>query len=549
VQGKGLQLARGTVVFAFLASLLAGMFLPVYSDEIGWRFQERAGFDGVDKMFSDLCGLNTLARPPWFMMPARHYSSLFNTLFADPFYVRLSGVGYAMIWVLLLIILIGRITNNRHDRSSLTIIGLGLMSLGLLPLILVWSRPEQPILLAATAALVIASRDYRSGCPDTTAATSWRRSILILLLGIIAISYHLKGIIVIPLFLTCLISASRGRSALVSRLVTGSALIGVSVVATQYWVHRFQCPGDPILAARFVGYSMGAALTGASHGGQLVPALLKIFSNADLLEYIGFTAPSNEPMSDWLERNQVSFAQSTIWFRGLIFAWMAVLILAMISLTIAAGKALRQRKLDPKIAMALVIFASAIGWSATQITRNVYEASFVLPLVMMAALFALAAPGEGRQHSRRLGLLATFLGLAAISSQILVVAVYAPSLARAYQQQGYIEQQPYSLAVFGYERVNPDIIGAARLCHITAKPRANALLVDDLTYFAFMNSYRPQHRLGVLSVWNGTISDPVGYLRSRKSDGIIVGCRWLTGDLASRARRQGEFCCLGPPNW
>jgi hypothetical protein len=56
----------------FVTMIVLGTALPLYTDEIVWRFQERAGFTpGVDPMFSDTCGPNTLARPPIFMIPAR----------------------------------------------------------------------------------------------------------------------------------------------------------------------------------------------------------------------------------------------------------------------------------------------------------------------------------------------------------------------------------------------------------------------------------------------------------------------------------------------
>lgn len=46
-----------------IISILSGVLLPVYTDETGWRFEERAAIDGgVDIMFNDVCGPNTIAR-------------------------------------------------------------------------------------------------------------------------------------------------------------------------------------------------------------------------------------------------------------------------------------------------------------------------------------------------------------------------------------------------------------------------------------------------------------------------------------------------------
>lgn len=74
-------------------------------------------------------------------------------------------------------------------------------------------------------------------------------------------------------------------------------------------------------------------------------------------------------------------------------------------------------------------------------------------------------------------------------------------------------------------------------------------MIDDVTYFAFIRSRLPQHQLGVIGGWNGEIKDPVGYLKSRNSDGAVVSCHLLDADMRARSKSIGNFCCLGPPEW
>ncbi|MGO9390172.1 hypothetical protein [Rhodoblastus sp.] len=542
---KALRILKNCVVISFFASLLAGVFVPVYTDEVGWRFQERAGFDGVDKMFNDLCGANTLAAPPFFMLPARYFSAFFNAMFADPFYVRLSGVGYALLWAVLLLRLIGRIANDDRERSVLTIIAFGLMGLGVLPLLLVWSRPEQPIILATTAAISVAWLDWRKPAGPTPAAATWWRSIAILFLGIVAISYHMKGLVLIPLFLVCLVFSSQGKNSYIPRIASGALLLVATVFAAHYWVDRFQCPGDPILAAQLRRANLGFALT----GGDWRTALPILIGNVKLIYYFALAMPTIKPMSAWLAPDQLSLATTRAWLVLVVSSWFVALAVSLSYLAFAMAKSFLSRRLDRKATMSVVLFGSAIVWIVPQLVRNAYEASFVLPLMMLAYLFAFSASTERLRRSELLAILAVLLGAISIGSEILVALTYGPSLAQAFQQKGYIKEQPYSLTLLGYAELKPDIIGAASKCGITGKPRPSGLLVDDLTYFAFMQSYRPQHRLGVLSAWNGSIADPVAYLRARGSDGIIVGCRYLNDDLRRRSQRQGEFCCLGPPDW
>jgi hypothetical protein len=60
-----------------------------------------------------------------------------------------------------------------------------------------------------------------------------------------------------------------------------------------------------------------------------------------------------------------------------------------------------------------------------------------------------------------------------------------------------------------------------------------------------MHSWRPLHRLGTLDVWNGSIRDPLAYLRSKRSDGAVIACAYLPEDIRARAIQTGHFCCIG----
>jgi hypothetical protein len=534
------------VVAGFVLSLLAGMFVPIYTDEVGWRFQERAGFDGVDKMFNDMCGPNSLAAPPFFMWPVRYYSAFFNGAFADPLYVRLSGVGYALLWTLLVLWLIRRISAERTERATLAATGFGLMGLGVLPLELVWSRPEQPILLATTAALIIACGDGLFCDEPTPVARAWGRSLGILVLALIAISYHFKAVALIPVFLACIALASRGRVALLPRLATAVATIAAALVATRYWHDRVACPGDPIIAAQYAENNLTAQLV---NGQSLLEVLSAALKNVTLLGYVNLSVPSPNPMSSWLPPHQLTKAAAWTWFRVMSFAWQVAFLAGLVCLAFAIVQRLRSRSFDRRIALAIALMGSAMVWGASQLFRNDYEASFVLPIMMLAILLALASP-SGSRHRMGGAMLGAMLGLLAIGSQALVAKTFAPSLANANRQEGYIREQPFSVATFGFDRLKPDIVAVAASCGISGKQRHRALLVDDLTYFAFVRSaYLPQHRLGVFSVWNGTISDPISYLRSRGSAGGVVGCQLLPDDLRRHAKVRGKFCCLGPPAW
>ncbi|MGV3757222.1 MAG: hypothetical protein ACO1QS_17725, partial [Verrucomicrobiota bacterium] len=78
----------------------------------------------VDKLFLEVCGPNTLAHPPLWMMPARYYSALFNLQFPSPLYVRISGILYALAWTAMVLALVRRVAQDARNRTALSILAI-----------------------------------------------------------------------------------------------------------------------------------------------------------------------------------------------------------------------------------------------------------------------------------------------------------------------------------------------------------------------------------------------------------------------------------------
>lgn len=537
------------VTVVLVAALLCGIFLPIYTDEVGWRFQERAGFDGVDKVFSEICGPNTLAVPPWFMMPMRWYSALFNGAFADPFWIRVSGVLYALVWVALAVTLIRRVTDRGENRAVVSVVTLGLLALGTTPLVMVWSRPEQPIVLAAAAALVIAFSDGAGRVlPPSTARQAWQRSFGIWALSCVAASYHVKGLFLLPLLLGCIAFASRGAKAHLPRLAGGLLTLGTTASAVLYWKDRMACPADPILSQAAADNNLSGVLAQVSSLAEARDLVDKMLDNIGFARYLTSVGPQADPLSFWLEHNQIGDEASFVWFLGICLAWGLALVAGGVLTISELITGLRERRLDPRAVLATLAMVVVFGWAALQISSNVYESNFVLPLAALALALGLSARA-GRRLRPGLNVVALFVGLFAVVSPMLIGAIYAPSLARAARQEGHLSAQPFSIGVFGYPRVRAEIEAAARLCGIADPARTRGMMVDDVTYFPFIRSRLPDHAFGVVGGWKGTISDPIAYLKSQGSDGMVVSCRFLPGDLRARAKRAGRFCCLAPPDW
>ena len=546
------RLASG-VFAAFIVALAAGVLLPVYTDEVGWRFHERAGIDGVDKLLADLCGINTLARPPWFVMPVRHYSALFNTAFADPFWVRISGVLYALIGAGLLYGLVKRLARSAADWTVLTIFGFGMLGLGVLPYQLVTSRPEQPILLVTLGALLLAfgsgsggkgGKDTPATTPDSSAARAWLVSLVLLVLTVIAYSYHFKAILLTPVYLACLTYASKGRAAIAPRVVAGGLMFAAALAALRYWLDRLACPDYPPLTAAYAKSSLGVLLLQARSLSDVLAVIGQALENVSITRYIAHSVVHPVSMSNWLPKLALSKQSAFLMFLPILLGWVAAATLAVSAAARSQSENGWLRWPEKRIVLALGLVTTVVVWSATQPMSNFYEASFVLPLAVLAILLAISAnDGLDLTAGRRAGL-AVAMAVLALGNMTFSVLAHSGKLYHGLDDRGYVDGQEFSVGNLGYSKAKPEILKAARLCGIAPERKPQGLLLDDVTYFTFMESRLPHHRLGIISGADWSPPDPLGYLRSKHSDGVITSCSALPPSMRAKAKSHAGFCCI-----
>jgi hypothetical protein len=522
---------------ALLLSVLAGMLVPVYTDEIGWRFQERAWIDGgLDIGLNDNCGPNTIARAPWFMMPVRWYSATANRIFADPLFVRLEGVACALAWIALFWVLARRLESDDDRRALLRTLTLSLLGLGVLPYVLVISRPEQPLILATMLVLLLTFARAPSMNPVVLA---WIKAVGILLLSTVALSYHIKGVLYAGVSGACLVVSARGRGALAPRLAGLAVLVALVLVSAKYWVSRSSCPGDPLLASLLDSENVASVLV---NGGRLSAVVAKMIGEANPLAYVGLVAPRSDPLSDWMPRELFPWPVAILLLAGMFVLWGLALVLALVALSRFVFTARWRAVAEPRTLVAMAIFSLVLVWGASQLNKNFYEASHVLPSLVVLMLLCLSLPGGGleRNLSRLTNLALPF----ALCSQVIVLGMTVMPMVEASRAPGYIGRQPFSVAVFGYPAIQRDIATARAASGIPTDRRLERPLVDDLTYMALQDSHLPLHSVAVLGFWRGSITDPVGYLRSRNSDGVIVGCHLLPPGMRAVAYRSGEICAI-----
>jgi hypothetical protein len=534
---SNLRSLRRIALAALCLSLVVAAMVPVYTDEIGWRLQMRAAIDGVDIMFNDLCGPTSMAAPAWFMWPARWFSASANMALANPVFVRAAGVACAGLWFGLLYLISGRVQRDPERRAASQVIAFSLAGLGLLPFVMVMSRPEQPVLLAITAIILITLTPL----PAASARVwTWAKVAAILLLTAIAVSYHMKGVLYSVVAMACVAVCARGKGTVVPRLTGGLAMLALVGSAAAYWVGRFRCPGDATFAAQLARENIAAV---AAAGGSPGDLLLKALAGANPLNYVALAVPSRTPMSNWIPAGMFPGSVTSIVGLFVLAGWLTALVLLALAL-VRHFKAGGWRGLgEPRVLISGAIVACVMVWGASQLIKNVYEAAHTLPMLLLACVLAWSLPAN-KASSPFIRKLPLVFVAGLVIGQSLVVGASAGPLLRAARTPAYPQGQPFSVSVSGYDGVRRDIARAMQASGMPSGRPLKRLLVDDLTYLALQEHKLPLHRLGVLSVWTGSITDPVAYLRSRGSDGVVVGCEYLPQEMRAAASRSGEICAI-----
>ncbi|MGE3691049.1 MAG: hypothetical protein AB7F98_06680 [Novosphingobium sp.] len=524
-------LALGT----FVLMLLAGLLLPVYTDEIGWRFQERAAIDGLDIMFNDLCGPNTIVHAPWFMMPVRFFSAMANQALASPLFVRIEGIACALVWVVLLWRLTSRLEADSAARANLRTVLFSLLAMGILPFLMVLSRPEQPQILMLSLAMLAAF-----AVPATTARRAAFRSAGIVLFAWIALSYHLKGVAYFPVYLACLLACANGPRTWWPRLAGAVTLTALTLASAQYWVHRFQCSGDPVIAKKLAGENVAALL---SSGGDWMSVASSIAKGTNPLYYFWLAVPGNNV--NWLPSAMTMTSGSATFVLAIFFLWGGVLVCSLFSLALYCWNERLQALRERRVLIALALLGCLAAWGASQLNRNHYEAAQYLPMTIVLYAMCLTLPHRTAQWPKQVLGFFCKLGIpAALASAAAVLASAAVPLSEASSHAGWIPNLRVSVSAYGYPKVRQDIATAMDRAGMGGGQRFNRLLVDDVTYLALQHHTMPMHRLGVLGDWKGVITDPVAYLVSRNSDGVVIGCRYLPARMRMVAGKSGEVCAI-----
>jgi hypothetical protein len=305
------------------------------------------------------------------------------------------------------------------------------------------------------------------------------------------------------------------------------------------------CPDAPILDAILKSHSLSVGTILTSPQDFFVNGMKNLISNWRYLDNILFHPVYQ---SDWLPRSE---KQKHDLFTlgvnlGVILVYFACIAYIFMALAKRVRIAWREQILEAGTTIPLTLLFCVISTSFLMSSRNFYESSLILPLLILLALILLCDSQVLEDRAVRYPYLLGFLLIVSIASQLNLYRTFSNAAFTSWQKGGQVVDQPLSVATVGYGEVREDILRAAAQCGIQAGGVNSHLVIDDSTYLTFSKAYRPIHAGYIGGFFGGDIGDEkyFSFLKQQISGGLITRCDKLSPFVRGASTESSSYCCI-----
>lgn len=524
-----------------IVSLIVGVFLPVYSDEVMNKIYSSRFFvdDGIVISFFPQCAASFGNKISFVFFPAAIILSLiFENL--NPLGIRISGVIVALIWFILFAFLC-RIqeSSNWIKRYSLLI---SLSSLGVMPYLWVMSRPEQLMTISALIFCILVFFIPRIS------------NKLILFLGfcflILCISVfffvHPKSFFFAPFFLFGIWFATRNNN--IATRCTGVFFVAITTLqAVKAAIASGACPDAPYVQQIFSENIIKPEILFNDPLNFINMIIGNIISFPNkVFHHLVF---NNKFQSGWLPPVDGAFFLRDLLNPIIEFLITYFVISAHILAIFSGWIFLFRRKKNIPVILAASIALSDILIVALFKVQNFYAATQYVPFSLI--IFALLLP-VFNEYLNLISDVFVFLmrfiiGILLFISFVINMMLIVPILmANSNSEVASIENQPISVPVFKNEIHLSAIKKLGKICHLP-EDKGNFLIIDQMTYFAYSKNKNPAHIHYVSEDYYG--GDLKGkfldFFKKNNSPGLITRCEWVPEKLKSKMIENNiGYCCV-----
>ncbi|WP_033046181.1 MULTISPECIES: hypothetical protein [Pseudomonas] len=526
----------------FFAVLLSGIFLPIYSDEVVTKFRIARLFleEGNAVTLYPQCTATAGRAVVWIFYPAAmSLSAVYGHL--GPLGLRVSGIVLALIWFGLLAYWCLR---QAHDSGAGLQRFAGLVavaSLGVLPFLWVMSRPEHLLILAILVLCLSALFLKEGKSPRAQAAIGVGLAFLLSLF----FYAHPKSLFYMPFALAAVWSAT----ATYHKVVRYGLLLFVLALCVQVFLY-FSALG----ACQDAPQIQQLLATNTLLPGMLFSAPFEFISAAynnlisfpeRMLPHLNFNATYQ---SGWLPPMTDSFGALPYLNLTIEYALYAFIVAThILSILVFLLQVLRRRITVPVVLALLLTGANVINAFFYNIQNFYAGVQFVPVSIIIAALLMHTRRAAKLNNASVLAAYSLLLILATASLVTLSVFVTPGLVGNAAFTQSSLPGQPLSIPVFGVQPHLESITKLGTSCNIPTQSAEN-VVVDHMTYFAYLRDKQPIHVLYVSEIgYGGDLSNGklLPFLKGLNSPGLITRCEWVPYPFREAQEKDDKgYCCV-----
>lgn len=510
-------------VLSFLVTLWMVFYSPVYADELFWKLmiaRLETDHGKLVYLFAQ-CSEGQWIDAPLTWYPAMSINSWLYEDASHPWHLRIHG------WLFFLVLLASWMCLLKH-RTGLGMIDSFLavsafLSVGVLPFLMVYARPEQSILLLITLTLLVTL--FQAPAKRLSLPIGLLVALSFALVAMLLAATHPKGMFLFPVLLVLAWRQLKSWPMLAMLLL----LLGWTAYDTsQVWQLRTTCPEFPGLMTVLRGLTLqpGVLLSNP------LSFIQQGWSNVmDFGTYVSSLDFQDQYVADWLPAAKGSVISTQARSIANTSLWIPLVVAMSVMVFNWVFDRRPRGRVDLLLWFSILLSLASIVVLQTQ--KNFYEVSIVWPLVLLLAIFSFGRPvSESRRGGVRI-IIAVLMAVALLSG-ILREERFSEFV------QGWREARLQQVTMDDHRNeVLRDF--AQTQCGIEGS--AQRLVLDKNTYQAFWEHEQPVF-LDYAAGWWAAESNVRETFRKRRVQGLVALCESIPEPDRSRAMAFDGYCCL-----
>lgn len=552
------------VFVCYCFTLWGAYSVPIYVDEPQWKLTaSRLFLDGGKLIYLfPGCGDGWILPVPWSWYPGRILDSFLYQDSTSLIKLRMYGwiifIGLTVLWSVML-----------HWRSRLNYPAciafvMSIFSIGVLPYVMVFNRPEQTIILCLSLGLFIMMLVRRHA--NHSPASTLLFTAIFAFLGCLVVAAHPKGIYFLPVLLICWWHAFHARFL---GIILFCIYLWSAFETVKIWSLRVSCKESGWLTALMKSFTVQPHLLFENPQKFFAEGLSNLYRWPMYVQGIFF---QNDYQSAWLN-SSISISALSDSLNALVYVILSIC--AVLIILNLGGFGLFRRKQSDRywlllpivfiivatyfdrwaiaiIAIAFVMtpmysggwaFAKQKEWKLIAISilvslfilmfmqtlKNFYEAAIFWPLILLAVIFSLDK--EEYQYNKTIFIF--------ILPLLVIICLYS-EYGRNFQFNKVLyDSKPANGEVIQFQKRITKF--AEKKCKIDS--RSSRLILDDITYTAYWRNQNPMLG-GYIFGWWGQGLDVKDVLRQRQPEGLIMQCSLIPqGGLKDSLVQENGLCC------